>query len=200
MLKGNLSTRPFYNERLVSVILLVATLAGIALTIFNATTIYRLSDERKKQRADLNRVAADADKSRASASSLEATLDKSNLLMLAGATGEANDLIDQRMFSWTDFFATVEKTLPLDARLTAVAPRVERGVFMIQMMLNVKRQEDLETFMDALLATGTFHDLLPGGAQRNDDGTLTYTLIGGYVPPVGVSGRVKTPVRRGERP
>ena len=195
MLKGNLSTRPFYNERLVSLIILIAAIAGIALTGFNGVTIYRLSGERSKQKAELDRVAAEAIKSRAAASALEQSLDRSNLLLLAGATSEANALIDQRTFSWTAFLGLVERTLPLDARLIAVAPRVERGVFMIQMQINVKRREDLEAFIDALLATGAFYDVLPSEQQRNDDGTLSATLSAGYLAP-GVPG-LKQPGRKG---
>ena len=195
MLKGNLSTRPFYNERLVSLIILIAAIAGIALTGFNGVTIYRLSGERSKQKAELDRVAAEATKSRAAASALEQSLDRSNLLLLAGATSEANALIDQRTFSWTAFLGLVERTLPLDARLIAVAPRVERGVFMIQMQVNVKRREDLEAFIDALLATGAFYDVLPSEQQRNDDGTLSATLSAGYLAP-GVPG-LKPPGRKG---
>jgi hypothetical protein len=195
VLRGNLSTRPFYNERLVSLIVIVGTIAGLALTVFNGTEILRLSAERNRQRAELDRIEAEAAKSRSAAASLQQTLDQTNLRTLAAATGEANDLIDQRTFSWTEFFGVVEKTLPLDARLIAVAPRVDRGVFMIVMQLNVKRSEDLEAFVDALLATGTFYDLLPGNQQLNDDGTLAVTLQGGYLAPSGTAPGRKGPVR-----
>ena len=198
MLRGNLSTRPFYNERLVTLIIIVAAVVGVALTVFNATAIYRLSAERSKQRAEIDRVAAEATKIRTAAAALEGSLDRANLRVLAAATNEANTLIDQRMFSWTTFFGVVEKTLPLDARLIAVVPRVERGVFMIVMQVHVKRASDLQAFMDALYSTGTFYDLLPGDQQMNDDGTQTATLQGAYlVPGVLAPGTKKAPVGKG---
>ena len=201
MLRGNLSTRPFYNERLVMLIVAVATVVGLGLTVFNATAIYRLSAERTGQKAELDRVEAEASKSTAAANALRGSLDTSNLRVLAGATGEANALIDQRTFSWTAFFGLVEKTLPLDARLMSVAPRVERGNFMIQMVLNVKTPGDLETFIDNLLATGTFYDLLPGDQQRNDDGTFAATLVGGYLAPATFGPPSKAGARKGtDRP
>ncbi len=198
MLKGNLATRPFYNERLVGAVVAIAAIAGLALTAFNATATLRLSAERQVQQADQDRVEAEAAKSRTAAAALQSSLDRSNLIMLAGATAEANALIEQRTFSWTSFFDMVEKTLPLDARLLAVAPRVERGVFMIVMSLNVKRPEDVEQFIDALNRTGTFFDLLPGDMQRNEDGAFTATLSGGYREPGAVPGRANVPVRKGE--
>ncbi|HXT71793.1 MAG TPA: hypothetical protein VN700_18700 [Vicinamibacterales bacterium] len=197
MLKGNLSTRPFYNERLVGLVIVIAAIAGVALTVFNATTTMRLSGERQTQQAEQDRVDAEAEKSRTAATALQNSLNKSNLLMLADATAEANVLIEQRTFSWTAFFGIVEKTLPLDARLLSVAPRIERGVFMIVMSLNVKRTEDLEAFIDALNSTGAFYELLPGDMQRNEDGFLIATLSGGYRAPGVVPGRSKLAVRKG---
>ena len=43
MLRGNLSTRPFYNERAVQVLLVLAGLIVVALTVFNVTRIVSLS-------------------------------------------------------------------------------------------------------------------------------------------------------------
>jgi hypothetical protein len=184
MLKGNLSSRPFYNERLVSMVVLGATLLGIALTIFNATSLYRLSGERSKQEAEEERSLNEAARITQSAQKFEQSLDRSNLLVLADATREANWLIDQRTFSWTEFLDHVEKTLPRDARLVSVAPRVERNVFKIVMLINAKQQGDLETFLDALTATGAFKDILPQDTQRLEDGTLSITLQSTYVADV----------------
>ena len=197
MFRGNLSTRPFYNERLVAVLIAIGLLIGLGLTAFNVTTIYQLSAERTRQRADQERIDADAAKSRASAAALQSSLDRSNILLLASETNEANTLIDQRTFSWTAFFGLVEQTLPLDARLISVAPRVERGVFMIVMQVNMKRPDDLEAFMDSLHGTGAFYDLLPGEMQRNEDGLFIATLSGGYNAPPSMGGRTKTTSRRG---
>ena len=197
MFKGNLSTRPFYNERLVGILIAIGLLIGLGLTVFNVTAIYQLSAERTRQRADQERVEAEAAKSRASAAALQSSLDHSNILLLASETNEANTLIDQRTFSWTAFFGLVEKTLPLDARLISVAPRVERGVFMIVMQVNIKHPNDLEAFMDSLNGTGAFFDLLPGEMQRNEDGLFVATLSGGYNAPASMGAQSKSSSRRG---
>ena len=196
MFRGNLSTRPFYNERLVAVLIVLGLLIGLGLTAFNVTAIYRLSAERTRQRSDQALVEADAAKTRASATALQSSLDRSNILLLASETNEANTLIEERTFSWTAFFGLVEKTLPLDARLISVAPRVERGVFMIVMQVNMKRPDDLEAFMDSLTGTGAFYDLLPGEMQRNEDGLYIAVLSGGYNAPWTKS-QSKPPVRKG---
>ncbi len=184
MLKGNLSSRPFYNERFVSMVMMGAALLGVILTIFNVTALSRLSGERAKQQAEEAQSLNEAERVRQSAQKLQQSLDQSNLRVLADATREANWLIDQRTFSWTEFFAYIEKTLPRDARLVSVAPRIERNVFKIVMLVNTKQPSDLLTFIDALEATAAFKDVLPTDQTALEDGTLSITLESTYVSDV----------------
>ena len=181
MLKGNLSTRPFYAERAVSLVVVLATVLGIGLTVFNVVSIYHLNGLRSKQKVEQDKNLAEAARINAEATRLRGTIDRANLLILAGQTREANGLIDQRTFSWTDFFSLLEDTMPTDARLMTVAPRVERGVFNIVMSVNVKDLNELPTLIDAVLARKAFADLFVTGQQGNDDGTLTATLQGQYL-------------------
>lgn len=119
---------------------------------------------------------------------------------LGAETQQANDLIDKRLFSWTVFFGLVEKTLPLDARLVAVAPTTERGEFHIAMTVNAKRPEDLSAFLDALQATGAFYDMLAAEQQRNEDGTYDATVSGSYVAPALTSAKAPAATGGAKRP
>ena len=197
MLRGNLSTRPFYNERFVSLVVVGGLVLALALLVFNVTSLYRLSGERAKQTAEEDVSRDEAKRVKGEADKLRQSLDRSNLLVLAKETGEANDLIDQRTFSWTEFFTIVEKNMPRDARLTAVSPRVERGVFKIVMIVNAKRRDEVATLMDALLATGTFKNILPVDSQTLEDGTLSTSLETEYLA-VGAPAGKKS--GRGDRP
>jgi hypothetical protein len=162
-------------------VVLGATLLGVLLTVFNILAVSRLSTERSKQQAEEEQSLSEAARLRQSADKLEQSLDKGNLLTLTEATREANWLIDQRTFSWTEFLGYIEKTLPRDARLIAVAPRVERNVFKIVMLVNAKQQSDLKIFMEALEATSAFKDPLPTDQTRLEDGSLSITLESTYV-------------------
>ena len=197
MLKGNLSTRPFYNERLVSLVVGGAMILAIALLVFNVTSLYRLSGQRGQQNAEQEVSRAETARVNAEADRLRQSLDRSNLLVLAKDTREANDLIDQRTFSWTEFFTIVEKNMPRDARLMAVAPRVERGVFKIVMSVNAKQRDEVATLIDALLATGSFKDIFPVDSTALEDGTLTTTLESEYL---AVGAPVGKRSGRGDRP
>ena len=197
MLRGNLSTRPFYPERAVSVVVMLATVLGLGLAVFNAVSIYRLNNLRATQAVDRNRNLAEAERITAEATRLRGTIDRANLLVLAGQTREANGLIDQRTFSWTDFLTLLEETMPIDARLMSVAPRVERGVFNIVMSVNVKDLNEVAVFIDALLDRKAFADLFVTGQQGNEDGTLTATLQGRYLAE-GAPG-IRSVIRSGSR-
>jgi hypothetical protein len=183
MLKGNLSTRPFYNERLVSLVVVLATAVGIALSVFNVSRLYALSSERARLRGEQQLAEQEAERVRAAAAATQQSVGRPALVALAAATREANALIDARTFSWTTFFGYVEKTLPVEARLIAVSPTVEHGEFRIAMIVNARSPKEIEDFIDALMGTGAFYDLIPDEQQRNDDGSQTAKISGAYLPP-----------------
>lgn len=183
MLKGNLSTRPFYNESLVNLLLVLAAAGGIALTVFNVTRANALSQERVVFTKVRDDAAAETASINAETERQKKSVDQSAFFLLGAQTEEANSIIDDRRFSWTVFFSLMEKTLPLDARLIAVAPRSERGAFVIDVIVNAKTNADVAAFLDALQQTGSFYDLITSASQVNDDGTFTDTLTGKYVAP-----------------
>jgi Tfp pilus assembly protein PilN len=200
MLKGNLSSRPFYNEGLVNILLLAGLIVGIGLAIFNVTTILRINADRSTRTAVQRSAETETAQLQQSTQREKNSVDRNALAVLGFETYEANSLIDQRLFSWTVFFGLVEKALPLDVRLVAVAPKVEKGEFRISMIVNAKKRDDIAAFLDALQNTGSFYDMNAEGQQQNDAGTYDATLSGGYqAPPVqsvkaaGAAGGVKRP-------
>ena len=206
MLKGNLSTRPFYNEKLVSLAVGLVLLIAIGLTIFNTYELISLMGERRVLNAHIARDRGEATRITGQADALRRTVDQPRLQLLASSTREANGLIDQRTFSWTEFFGLIEKALPRDVRLIGVSPRVEKGEFKIGMRVETRTPDNLKEFTDALAATGAFYDVVLSETQRNDTDTDTLTLVAGYLPPAGPGpGRKGGPAsapgtRRGERP
>ncbi|MGE5837948.1 MAG: hypothetical protein ACM4AI_25975 [Acidobacteriota bacterium] len=203
MLKGNLSTRPFYNERLVSLAFVLVAMVAFFLTVFNAGELISLSRERMALNGRINRDRSEATRISGQANAVQRTVDRSHLQQLVGETHEANTLIDQRTFSWTSFFGLIEKTLPRDARLLNVSPRVDNGEFQIVMQVKVRASGDLTAFAEALAGTGQFYDVVSRETQRNDDDTDTVTLMAGFLPPTGVPAQVKPkPLssKRGARP
>lgn len=183
MLKGNLSTRPFYNERLASMVIGAVGALAVVLSGFNLWRLTVLSSERADVRAKLEAMRRDIDRVDAETATLRRSVDRPTLTRLATSAREANALIDQRTFSWTTLFGLLEKTLPLDVRLTAVTPRIEKGTIHVGMNVMARDFDDLDAFVEALGETGAFYDVAPTEQRREESGQYAALVEASYLPP-----------------
>jgi hypothetical protein len=181
VIRTNLSTRPFYNERAVQLALAAAAIVVVALTVFNAVRIVSLSRQNAELSAAINRDRAEAQRLTAEATRVRATIDQTRLQAIADAAMTANTLIDQRTFSWTAFFNHIEETLPPGVMLSSVQPSFAGGGTTIQMTVLGRRAEDVDEFMEKLEATGAFEAVLPMTEDRTDDGLHRVVLRSVYV-------------------
>jgi hypothetical protein len=198
MLKGNLATRPFYNEQLVN--LLIAALAGgaILLAIFNTTRTIYLSGERER-RTVVERESEETIRTLTEAANRQKnTVDVGALNRLGVSTAEANDIIDRRMFSWTVLLSLLEETIPMDVRLVSIGNRLDATGFNLTIDANAKRTSDLEQFVDRLRGTGYFFDVFPSAFQVLDDGSYSSVIESRYQAPA-ITGPKETPAKDGGR-
>ncbi|RPJ71987.1 MAG: hypothetical protein EHM24_10585 [Acidobacteria bacterium] len=182
MLRTNLSTRPFYNERLVSVALAVAALVILALTVFNVLQLTSLSRRNAALGGSVNRAESEAAKLRQDAARARAQVDRQRLQAVLEASQEANRLIDRRVFSWTGLLNQLEATLPPDVRIQSVRPSSDKDVLTLEMAIFARRPEDVETFIARLEATGAFRSVVPKQDSTTPEGLLEVLLEGQYVP------------------
>jgi hypothetical protein len=188
MLRGNLATRPFYNERLVALGLVLVGVVAVALSVFNARRLLDLSRQLSALESTIGGEDHQAAVIRHDADTTNRTVDRKHLDTLVAEAHEANDLIDQRTFSWTTLFGLIEKTLPIDVRLVAVSPKIDKDGTLITMLVVSRRTEALADFVAALEGSagrGTFYDVLKHADQRNEDGTYNATIEAYYLPPTG---------------
>src|SRR5580765_1423059 len=101
MLTGNLATRPFYNERLVTLALALVAVMAAALTYFNFHEFQVLSEQRSALQAKVDANEQQTARLMNEANAVRQSVDQQALRTLAIGTREANDLIEQRTFSWT---------------------------------------------------------------------------------------------------
>jgi len=180
MLRSNLSTRPFYNERRVHLAAAIVALAVVAFTAWNVTRLVTLSSRRGDLRAQIaadEQVAADL---RRRAAALESSVDTAALTEVAAAAREANAIIDRRTFSWTTFFNRLEETLPPGVMIASVAPQVENGRVVVTMVVIARRAEDVNDFMVKLEGAGAFSDIEPISDTVTDEGLHRVSLRGRY--------------------
>jgi len=181
MLTGNLATRPFYNERLVRGVLIVALAGAAAWAAVNVATVMSLSQQGamlgERVRSEGRRAAA----ARTDADRVRRGLDTAQLQRVAQSATEANQLIQQRTFSWTELFNQFEATLPADVRLVQVQPQADdQGRLMVALTVVSRRIEDLDAFIERLEATGTFSGVLSRADETLEDGTIASNLQGYY--------------------
>jgi hypothetical protein len=183
MLKSNLSTRPFYNDRLVSVVIAAIAVGAVALTAFNATALRSLSAQRSDFSRKIDADAAETRRLEVRTAELHGTVDFAGMKALWNDAHEANDLIDKRTFSWTAFLGVIERTLPYGARLVEVAPKPEKSVMHLEIVVVCQTTDDLRLLVEAMEKTGVFSDVFPADSSPNDDGTETSLIRAVYLAP-----------------
>jgi Tfp pilus assembly protein PilN len=183
VIRGNLATRPFYNEPAVHLWLFVAALVVAVATLFNVVQMVRYS----RSDTELARQAANdearATELRAEASRLRATVDARQIERASLEAHQANELIDRRTFSWTALWNEFEATLPPNVRITSFRPRLEpkRGN-VVTITLVARSVDDVQQFMDNLEKTGNFPDVLPPSERTNEQGQLETAMEVVYAP------------------
>jgi hypothetical protein len=180
MLRTNLATRPFYNERAAHVVIAFAAAIMLAITVLNVIQIVSLSRRNTELSARTGADDAEAERLTAEAAKIRRSINKDELDLVVGAAQEANALIDERTFSWTQFFNEIESTLPPDVMLSSVRPSVKDGLTYVTMGVLGRRAEDIDEFMEKLEATGAFLDVRPATGDRTDEGLHRVVIEGTY--------------------
>jgi Tfp pilus assembly protein PilN len=201
MLRANLSTRPFYNERLVHIVLAVVAGLVLAVTLLNIVQVIRLSTANTSLSARMrdDRVAAEdyAQKARQT----RQRIDVNALKVVSAAASEANALIDGRTFSWTQFLTYIERTLPPDVMLTQVRPSIEREGTRITMIVLARRSVDIDEFTDKLEATGAFERGVFRQIRQSDTGDTEQGAIEiWYTPEHAEPDETPPPATPGKQP
>ena len=182
MLRTNLSTRPFYNERGVHLLLaLLAVVVGL-LSLVNVFKVLQLSRQNTVLSTNVNRDRADADRLTRDAARIRRGINQDELQLVVNAAREANVLIDQRTFSWTALFNRIEETLPPDVMLTALQPIVDENSTKISMTVLSRRTVDVDEFMEKLEATGAFENVLQRQDEDIEGGMIRAIIDTDYVP------------------
>jgi len=183
MIRTNLSTRPFYNERAVHAWLLLVALAVLGATAFNLSRVIRYSRSDTRLATQASQDEARAAELHKDALRVRASVDPGLVELASAEARQANDLIDRRTFSWTELFNRFETTLPDEVRIAAVRPRLDRTRGIVLTISVVARSvDDVSLFMEQLERTGAFANLQPTAEHFDDQGQLESILEMSYVP------------------
>jgi len=194
MLKGNLATRPFYNERLVRGALAVALAVAVLWAALNVITLVSLSQQSTMLSDRIRNEGLRASGARTEADTVRRGLNVAELKKVSGASTEANALIERRTFSWTGLFNQLETTLPADVRLVEVRPQTDDvGRLILSLTVLSRKIEDLDEFIRGLEATGAFSGVVSRSDEALDDGSIASTLQGYYASTASPPARASEP-------
>jgi type IV pilus assembly protein PilN len=184
VIRTNLATRPFYNERAVRLWLLAGGVLVVAATLFNVTRALEYSGSNTELGSAAARDEARAVDLRRQAGKLRAGVDMRQIDRASTEARQANELIDRRTFSWTELFNRFETTLPDEVRIVAVRPRIEQGQGTIVDIIVLSRTvEDVNQFMQNLQDTGAFPEMRPIEEHADEQQSLLQSTIEArYVP------------------
>ena len=183
MLRTNLATRPFYNERLVHWILGAAAVIVLLFTAFNVSEYLRLSGRQGGLEADAARDEAAARSLSAKAGEARRRIDAKSLERISAQALEANEIIDARTFSWTALFDDIEATLPPTVMLTSITPRIGADGASVSFVVVGKTVEAIDTFIERLEATGRFKGVQAATEVVTEDGSFETLLNARYTAP-----------------
>jgi hypothetical protein len=171
MLRTNLSTRPFYNERLVRVVLGLITLVAIGLAGYNVVRIVALRSQGAEARGQADAATREANRLRGEA---QQTINREQLAAVQTAHVESADRPARLL---VDRAVQPVRHLPLmfaSPRSPANRHvRAHAGVFGAQ-------GRGLDAFIDALEKTGAFREVLSRQEEAQEDGTLRSVIQGYY--------------------
>ena len=180
MLRSNLATRPFYNERAVHALLALAGVLVLALTAYNVYRIVTMSRHNTELSARSNSDRGEAARLTQEARRIRAGINQAELQAIVAAADQANQLIYQRTFSWTEFFNHIEATLPPDVMLTSVQPNYQQDHTIVVMNVLARQTQDVDDFIAKLEATGAFGDVLPQQETLTEQGLHQVVLSATY--------------------
>jgi len=182
MLRTNLSTRPFYNERGVDLVLGAIAVLVVAFAVFNVVEFVRLSGREARLRAEVSAAETRTAKLGDETSRLRRSINRAELKAVTSEADSANALIDRRVFSWSGLFSQLETTLPADVRIVSVTPRLDAGGRLTVALAVVgRRPEDIDAFVERLGKSGAFADVLSRQESVSQDGLLEVELEGRYL-------------------
>ena len=183
MLRTNLSTRPFYNERAVGAAIFAVAVIVLAVTALQVTRVVKLSRQKTELTTSLMRERREADDLSSRASDVRRGLDAQQLATIGVAAHEANQLIERRTFSWTALFNQLEATLPEDVMLVSVRPEFRDATTQVTLDIQARHSDDIGTFWDRLEKTGQFTNVQWTNENVTDEGLHQMVMTATYTGP-----------------
>ncbi len=164
----NLARRPFRNERLPTLALVLGCVGLLLAGGWHAVVARDLAPGRSRDVAsEVVKLEEEIGELRAESAELRRVAAPPEKLKEWVAVKK---LVDRRMFSWTGLFAALEEAMPPGVRLVAVAPSEERGGTELKLTAGGRSNEDALALMASLQAHPQFEGAFLDGWNEGREG------------------------------
>jgi Tfp pilus assembly protein PilN len=147
----NLATDPYINQRPFWVTLTALAVLAVGLTaasIYQGFTIWRRGTAAQERLHDLQKRRADL---AAEQKTLEEELRAPATWAVLERAQFFNQLIGQKRLSWTQLFVDLQQTLPAEARVLSLSPRMrEDGRLQVDIRMGAANNGAVVEFLEAL--------------------------------------------------
>jgi len=165
----NMASRPFRNERLPTLLVLVGAVALAALSVEHAIVLRdllpggssALHQEVATLELELSRLRVERRELHAPAPE-RATLAQWSLI---------KDLVDRRTLSWTALLSVLEDVMPSDVRLVSISPETTGSELALDIIAFARSQQAALAFVGLLEQRPEFEDIYPGSLTELAAGT-----------------------------
>lgn len=173
----NLATRPFRNERLPAVLMVLALVVLLGLSVKHALVLRGLLPSRTAVvEGEVRALEQELRELQSEALTLPRPTPETRLVSEWQAL---RGLVDRRAFSWTRLLSRLEDVLPVGVKISSVAPTVKDGRITVEITAVGRTITDGFGFMKVLEATPDFEDVVPssvGDTVDGDGGEIHYRM------------------------
>jgi len=178
----NLASRPFRNERPLTLLAVIGALALVAVSVQHALVLRELLPGRTSV----------ADREAETLGKKLATLRESLVRLevpepareLLAHWRLVEELVDRRTFSWTGLLSLLEEVLPRDVRLVSISPRTSARELRLELTAVARTQDVALGFFGQLEARPEFSQVYPRRLAEVDSGTELHVSMGYHPAPV----------------
>jgi hypothetical protein len=182
----NLASRPFRNERPLTLLAVIGALALVALSVQHALVLReQLAGRTSVADGEAERLGQELATQRESLLRLEVPEPERELLTHWRLVEE---LVDRRTFSWTGLLSLLEEVLPRDVRLVSISPRTSAREFRLELIAVARTQDVALSFFGQLEARPEFSQVYPQRLAEVAGGTELLVSMGYHPAPVSSAG------------
>ncbi len=183
MLDLNYSSKPFYDIRKLSFIIITLVVIAGALTAYNVVTFIHYSGKSGELKPESEFLEKKQSELEAELAEGKKILDDQKNKNMLDRVEEINTLIRSRVFSWTQLLNLLEKSVPSKVLVKSISPKFEEDGLYIYIQIMAEDYNGIIKFIENLDRQKMFKDIRPvseatdlkgGTRQINADFSLRY--------------------------